>query len=301
MRAWYPAATDEELERIGAFVDLVLRVGPRAADRRSRRRRAGAAVRLRARRRPPARASRRPLERRRPRSRPRLQDELARGGHARGDRRRPTTGSSSSSTRWPASGPGWTRSRSSTTSSSVRTPSCRRRFVARRPGRARGRALGGDRPDRRGRLPSDAERVHLRRLPGARPRLRGPAAPVCAGPGGVRRGLETGSPDGVDRSDRDADRRQEHGQPDEGDGPEEQLTGVPPELRGQEARRRRREREARGCDGDDERGLAATKSATFQTSGPLKEKRPNGNTEATTASTKTQIVRRSNGSLRGLS
>ena len=40
---------------------------------------------------------------------------------------RPTTGCSGSSTRSPASGPGRRRSRSSTTSSSVRTPSCRAR------------------------------------------------------------------------------------------------------------------------------------------------------------------------------
>ena len=43
---------------------------------------------------------------------------------------------------------------------------------ARAARRARGRALRRDRADQRGRVPPDAERVHLRRLPGARRRLR---------------------------------------------------------------------------------------------------------------------------------
>ena len=42
---------------------------------------------------------------------------------------------------------------------------------------ARGRALGGDRPHRRGRVRPDAGRVHVLGLPGARRRLRRPAAP----------------------------------------------------------------------------------------------------------------------------
>ena len=45
-----------------------------------------------------------------------------------------------------------------------------------------------------GRVPADAERVHLRRLPGARPCLRRTAAPLRPDPGGVRRGLEARSP-----------------------------------------------------------------------------------------------------------
>ena len=42
--------------------------------------------------------------------------------------------------------------------------------------RARGRAVRGDRADQCGRVPSDPERLQLLRLPGARPRLRRPAA-----------------------------------------------------------------------------------------------------------------------------
>ena len=49
-------------------------------------------------------------------------------------------------------------------------------FTRRRAAGARGGALGGDRADPGGRVPADAERVRLRRLPGARPRLRRPAA-----------------------------------------------------------------------------------------------------------------------------
>ena len=86
VRAWYPAVTDEELERIRGFVGVVLRLGARPADRRARRRRARAALRVRARRCAPPRPPRRLLERRRPRARRRLQDELAGRGHARGDR-----------------------------------------------------------------------------------------------------------------------------------------------------------------------------------------------------------------------
>ena len=50
--------------------------------------------------------------------------------------------------------------------------------------RARGGAERGDRKDQRGRVPPDAERVHLRRLPGARRRLR--RARACAAAGYAR-------------------------------------------------------------------------------------------------------------------
>ena len=51
----------------------------------------------------------------------------------------------------------------------------RRLFSVGRRAGAGGGAVGGDRGDPGGRVPADAERVRLRRLPRARPRLRGPA------------------------------------------------------------------------------------------------------------------------------
>ena len=145
---------------------------------------AGAPVRVRARRRPPPRPPRRPPARRRPRARRRLQDELARRGHAGGDRRRATTASSASSTRSPASAPAPSEVEvvyhflerpdavvTTVFSRRAGSPSSRRscpRAIAR---------------INAGRVPADAERVHLRRLPGARRRLRRPAPAH----GGVRR------------------------------------------------------------------------------------------------------------------
>ena len=85
---WYPAVTDDELERIARVRRA--RTASRSSRRGSRRSpdvRPGAAVRVRARRRPAARPARRALARRRARARPRLQDELAGRRHARGDRR----------------------------------------------------------------------------------------------------------------------------------------------------------------------------------------------------------------------
>ena len=87
VRSWYPAVADEELARIGAFVeaycesDLARRVASLAGCE------ARAAVRLRARRRAAARPPRRPVSRGAARARPRLQDEPARRADARGDRR----------------------------------------------------------------------------------------------------------------------------------------------------------------------------------------------------------------------
>ena len=126
--AWYPAVTDEELERIRGFVAAYCDSELARADRDARRRSARAAVRVRARRRAPARPARRALARGQPGARPRLQDELA--GRGRRPRRssRPTTACSGSSTRSRASAPAPRRSRSSTTSSSGPTRSSRRTF-----------------------------------------------------------------------------------------------------------------------------------------------------------------------------
>ena len=119
--------TDEELERIAGFVDVVLRLGARGAHRDAGGRAAGAAVRVRARRRAPARPPRRPLARGRPRAR-RSTTRRTRSPRARPRRSsRPTTACSGSSTRSRASAPAPRRSRSSTTSSSGPTRSSRRR------------------------------------------------------------------------------------------------------------------------------------------------------------------------------
>ena len=53
--------------------------------------------------------------------------------------------------------------------------------------RARGRAVVGDRSDSRGRVPTDPERIRLRRLPGPRRRLRRPAPARSGGGAGVHR------------------------------------------------------------------------------------------------------------------
>ena len=129
VRTWYPAVTDEELERIGAFVAAYCESELARARRRARGRAAGAPVRVRARRRAAPRPARRAPARRRPRARPRLQDERARRARRRRSSSRRTTACSGSSTRSRASGPAPTRSRSSTRSSSVPTPSSRRRFA----------------------------------------------------------------------------------------------------------------------------------------------------------------------------
>ncbi len=188
VRGWYPAVSDEELAPHRPLRRLVLRLGARAARRGALRRVPGAALRVRARRGAPPWAPRRALERRRQGLRPRLQDELARRGHARGDRRGGLPAAARRlRPRLPSRrGPGG-RGR-------LPLPRARgrRRLDPVRPGGrrgARGRALGGDRARPRGRLPPDAERVHLRGLSRARPRLRGPAARRRGGAGGLRRGL----------------------------------------------------------------------------------------------------------------
>ena len=99
---------------------------------------------------------------------------------ARRDRQRLTTGSSGSSTRSRASGAAPTRSRSSTTSSSGRTPSCRRTFT-------RGRRARRSRPSsrRRSRASDAGEFVPT---PSEFACAGCPALDVvCAGPAAARR------------------------------------------------------------------------------------------------------------------
>ena len=171
-RRGIPAVTDEELERIAGFVEaycgseLARRIAGASGGA------AGAAVRVRARRRPPARPARRAPPRRAARARPRLQDELARRGPTRGDRRGGLPAAAARLRARVLPGRARRRSRSSTTSSSGRTRSSRRRSRPDDVPGARGRAVGGDRADPRRRVPADAERVRLLGLPGPRRRLR---------------------------------------------------------------------------------------------------------------------------------
>ena len=166
----------------------VLHVGARRPRGRSRRRRQGAALHVRARRRAPARLPRHLPPRRRARTRRRLQVEPARRTGAVRDRR--------ALVRAPAA-----RLR-------ARVLPCGRRGSRGRvplprasggagdhdlhacPGRrARGPALCGDRPPARRGVPADAERVRVRRLPGARRRLRRPAVAVSTARERRRRGV----------------------------------------------------------------------------------------------------------------
>ena len=174
VRAWYPAVTDEELERIARLRRGVLRLRARAPV---------AAL--------PGARPERPfafehdgvllhgrldvLSREGARTRARLQDEHARRGDAGGDRRGglPPAAARLRARLLPRRGGGG-RGR-------LPLPRAGRRgrlddVRARRRAGARGRALRGDRADPRGRVPADAERVRLRGLPGARPRLRRAAA-----------------------------------------------------------------------------------------------------------------------------
>ena len=174
VRAWYPAVTDEELERIARVRRVLLRVRARA---RGSRRSAARARSGRSRSSTTASSCTAAL------------DVLHRDGdatrsssttrrtslaRARRPRRssRPTTGCSGSSTRSPASAPGRRRSRSSTTSSSSRTRSSRRRSRASRRRRSRRssrrRSAGSDAGEF---VPTPSEFI-VRRLPGARRRLR---------------------------------------------------------------------------------------------------------------------------------
>ena len=109
------------------------------------------------------------------RSRHRLQDELARRGHARGDRRERLPACSVWSTRSPASAPARRRWRSSTTSSSAPDAVVSTVFRVEQIAELEAELSEAIAQDQRGRVPPDAERVHLRRLPGARRRLRRPA------------------------------------------------------------------------------------------------------------------------------
>ena len=144
------AGTHRRLRRV------VLRVGAGAANRRARRRPARAAVRVRARRRPPARAARRPAPGRRARARARLQDELARGGDGRGDRRGrlPAAAAGLRARLLPGRGGGG-RGRLPL----PRAPGRGRvaHVRARRAARAGSGAVRGDRPDPAGRVRADAE------------------------------------------------------------------------------------------------------------------------------------------------
>ena len=149
----------------------LLRLRAGATDRHAVRRQARAPVRVRARRRAPARAARRPPRRGLTRARARLQDELARRGDARGDRR---GGLPAAAPRLRTRVLPCRRGRGRGRLPLPRAAG-RRRFEdvrACRPARARGRALGGDRPHPRRRVRADSERVQLRGLPCARRRLR---------------------------------------------------------------------------------------------------------------------------------
>ncbi len=149
----------------------LLRLGAGAADRDARGRTARAAVRVRARRRAPARQARRPPRRGDPGAGARLQDELARRGHARRDRRgRLSPAAARLRARLLPCGYGRRRGR-------LPLPRAARRrgrddVRAGRHARARGRALGGDRQDPLRRVRAHSERVQLCRLSCARPRLR---------------------------------------------------------------------------------------------------------------------------------
>ena len=89
----------------------------------------------------------------------------------------------------------------------------------RRHGGARGRAFGRDRPDQRRRVPPDAERVHLLRLPGARPGLRGPTPVGSGADGRVRRGVLARSPTrrSIDCHDRQVGQDQSEPEPEKND------------------------------------------------------------------------------------
>ena len=121
--AWYPAATAEELGRIGGLVEAYCALAARRAAGGARRRGGRAAVRVRARRRPLPRVPRRaPPRRAAARSSPTT--SRTRSATTRRPRSsRPSTGSSASCTRSPASGRAPRRSRSSTSSWSGPTSS----------------------------------------------------------------------------------------------------------------------------------------------------------------------------------
>ena len=177
-----PVVPELEDELIRGFVaaycdsDLARRVAA------PRGRREGAPLHVRARRRARARLHRRLPSARRPRARRRLQDERPRRGVAGRDRR---AGLPAAAARLRARvlprGRRGGRGRLPLPRAAGRAGGGR--LHGRRRARARGRAVRRDRAHPGRRVPADAERVRLRRLPGARPRLRRPA-PAPAAPRG---------------------------------------------------------------------------------------------------------------------
>ena len=176
VRSWYPAVTDEEVERISAFVVVVLRVGARGADRDARRARSPSG---RSRSSTTACCCTAGSTCSGARAAARSCSTTRRTRSAEGRRRRssrPTTGCSGSSTRSRASAPAPTRSRSSTTSSSGPTRSSRRRSSASSCPLLESELSAAIAQINAGEFVPTPERVQLLGLPGARPRLRGAAA-----------------------------------------------------------------------------------------------------------------------------
>ena len=145
VRARYPAVTDEELERIRAFVESYCELRAGRASRRARGSHARTA-------RSPSSTTASSCTAASTCSiatgRARSSSTTRRTRSPKPSRRRssrPTTGSSGSSTRWPASGRARSRWRSSTTSSSGPDAVVSDKLCARRRARARDRALVGDR------------------------------------------------------------------------------------------------------------------------------------------------------------
>ena len=163
VRAWYPAR-----HRRGAGADRGVRRAYCDSDARAARRRAPgragrAAVRVRARRRAAARPARRAPPRRAAGARPRLQDERARRGDARGDRRErlPAAAARLRARLLPRRGGGG-RGRLPLPRA-ARTPSSRRRSAASRRAELEAELSAAIARIARRRVPADAERVRLRR------------------------------------------------------------------------------------------------------------------------------------------
>ena len=181
VRAWYPGGDRATSSSGSASSSALLRVGARRSASRRSRARGRAAVRVRARRRAAARAARRALARGHARARPRLQDELARPRRRPRRSSRRTTGCSASSMRSRASAPAPTRSRSSTTSSSGRTRSSRRRSTATSCPALEAELSAAIARINRGEFVPTPSDFTCAGCPGARPRVRRPAAAPAAG------------------------------------------------------------------------------------------------------------------------
>ena len=177
-----PVVPELEDELIRGFVAAYCESDLARPRRGARGRREGAPLHVRARRRARARLHRCLSSPRRSGARRRLQDERARRGVARRDRR---AGLPAAAARLRARVLPRRRRGGGGRLPLPRAAGRARggRLLARRRPRARGRAFRRDRADPGRRVPADAERLRLRRLPGARPRLRGPA-PAPAAPGG---------------------------------------------------------------------------------------------------------------------